>query len=62
MVMALGYDYRMKSKRKREDGFENFSRLLKQVANVPHSEIKAKLEEERKGKKSIKRPTSQRQG
>jgi hypothetical protein len=46
---------RMKSNPKSPSEYTNFENLLKTVIQVPHSEIKAKLDEEKK-RKEEKRP------
>ncbi len=46
---------------KRTSGYENFDRTMRELIKVPHSEIKAKLDEEKaakKRKKSRKSPAS----
>lgn len=48
----------MKSNPKRHDEYSAFEGLLKRVIQVPHSEIKAKLDEEKKQKKEKRPKTS----
>ncbi len=51
----------MKPKSKTSPEYEAFSKLLSQVVRVPHSEIKARLEAERKGRKrKSRRPSASR--
>ncbi len=42
----------------KNDEFERFDRLMRQIARVPHSEIKAKLDGEKKAKKRKSKKTS----
>jgi hypothetical protein len=43
--------------------FENFDKAITQILKVPHSEIKAKLDEEKEAKKrkKIKKPSASRE-
>jgi hypothetical protein len=43
---------------KKEPEFENFDRTMRSLLKVPHSEIKAKLEAEKKAKKRKKSKVS----
>lgn len=49
---------RMKSNPKESDQYAAFEGLLKRVIQVPHSEIKAKLDEEKRAKKKKRLKTS----
>jgi hypothetical protein len=42
-------------KRKNNSELDNFTEMLKRVVSVPHSEIKAKLDEEKAAKKKKKK-------
>ena len=48
----------MKSNPKTSDEYQNFENLLRRVVQVPHSEIKAKLDEEKRTKKKKRPKTS----
>jgi hypothetical protein len=48
----------MKANPKTSVEYQNFENLLKRVVQVPHSEIKAKLEEEKRSKKKKRPKTS----
>jgi hypothetical protein len=48
----------MKSNPKIGDEYQNFESLLRQVVNVPHSKIKAELENEKQRKKGKRPKTS----
>jgi len=52
------YHKGMKSNPKTSAEYQNFENLLKRVVQVPHSEIKAKLEEEKRAKKKKRPKTS----
>ena len=41
---------------KNQDEFTNFDRTMRELLKVPHSEIKAKLDAEKKAKKRKRRP------
>lgn len=45
----------MKTEPKTSPEFDNFRNFVKAVISVPHSQIKAKLDEEKKLKKTTKR-------
>jgi len=42
----------------KNDEFEKFDRLMRQIGRVPHSEIKAKLDAEKKARKRKPKKTS----
>lgn len=48
----------MKSNPKQQDQYTAFENLLKRVIQVPHSEIKAKLDEEKRAKNKKRPKTS----
>jgi hypothetical protein len=52
------YDEGMKSSSKTSEEYAAFENLLKQVVSVPHSEIKAKLDAEKRAKKKKRPKTS----
>ena len=47
-------------KQKRSDEYANFENLASKLVGVPHSVVKAKLEEEKEAKKNRKREKAKR--
>ena len=45
---------------KRDDAYGKFERTMRELMKVPHSEIKAKLDEEKKAKEAKKKAKAQK--
>jgi len=54
----MRYDVRMKSNPKMSPEYSAFENLLRRVVQVPHAEIKAKLEADKQSKKGKRPKTS----